>query len=156
MSEIIGIVGPVSSGKTTAARNLKSEETYFINCLSKKLPFKGSAKAYSAEKKNIANTDKSKEICALLKGVSAKRPEIKYIIVDDVSYTMSNEFFRRREESGYQKFSDIGGNMVDIIDTARSLRDDLTVIFMFHEHIDDNALQPTKKIKTIGKMVDDK
>jgi len=55
------------------------------------------------------------------------------------------------------KFSEIGKHMFSIIDTAKQLRDDLNIIFLFHPdiQIDENG-QSTKKIKTIGKLLDEK
>ena len=70
---------------------------------------------------------------------------------------MSIEFFKRAKETGYSKFSEIGQHMFQVVNTAASLRDDLNVVFMFHEEkqIVDGYV-PQKKIKTIGRMLDDK
>lgn len=92
-----------------------------------------------------------------MKGVSETRPEITTLVLDDIGFIMSTEFFRRANETGFNKFSDIGAHMFHIINTAKSLRDNLNVIFMFHEEMSlVEGFAPIKKIKTIGKLLDDK
>jgi len=80
-------------------------------------------------------------------------PEIKNIIIDDFQYTMANEFMRRATEKGYDKFTQIGQNAWNIISQAGALRDDLKVFFLTHSDTDEMG---KSKIKTIGKMLDDK
>ena len=157
MSKLIGIVGASSTGKTTSTRNLDSDSTYFINVLDKDLPFKGYKSKYNKEKKNITSTTSHNEIVQILQAISESRPDVKRIVLDDVGFVMSTEFFKRSKETGFAKFSDIGHHMFQIINTAKSLRDDITVYFMFHEDIDFVEGQlPQRKIKTIGKLLDDK
>ena len=70
---------------------------------------------------------------------------------------MSTEFFKRASESGFNKFSEIGQHMFNIIDNSKKLREDLKIVFTFHPEVDTDLLgQSTKKIKTIGKLVDEK
>lgn len=92
-----------------------------------------------------------------MKLVSQHKTEVTDIIIDDAGYLMTNEFFARARESGYNKFSEIGQHMFQVINTAKSLRDDLTVTFMFHEQLEltDGQL-PQRSIKTIGKMLSEK
>lgn len=71
---------------------------------------------------------------------------------------MATEFFKRASENGFNKFSEIGQHMFNIIDAAKKLREDLTVVFTFHS---DDSVDPmlgmgSKKIKTIGKMLAEK
>lgn len=92
-----------------------------------------------------------------MRAISDKRPEIETIVVDDASFIMSIEFFKRAKETGYTKFADIGSHMFEVVHTAKNLREGLNVIFMFHEDVQIvDGFQPERKIKTIGKMLDDK
>lgn len=55
------------------------------------------------------------------------------------------------------KFSEIGQHMFEITNAAKELRDDLNVVFMFHEDLQlVDGFMPVRKIKTVGKMLDDK
>lgn len=157
MANLIGIVGAPGTGKSTSLRNLDPKTTYIINTLNKPLPFKGSAASYNVDKKNLAPISEWDRIVGLLRAVSEKRQEIKTIIIDDASFIMSIEFFKRARETGYNKFSEIGQHMFEITNAAKELRDDLNVVFMFHEDLQlVDGFMPVRKIKTVGKMLDDK
>lgn len=163
MAEIIAVIGDSGSGKSTSLEKLNNEETALINIVGKRLPFEGGSQKYvkynkdSAPKGNMYIGDHVPTIIAFLKYVSEQRKEIKQIIVDDTQYVSGLEFFKRALEKGYDKFSEIGKNMVDIINTARSLRDDLRIIFTFHTDTEYDAAGNKKiMIKTIGKMLREK
>jgi hypothetical protein len=68
---------------------------------------------------------------------------------------MANEFMRRSKETGFGKFTDIGRNAWNIINsvTAVSSREDLKCYFLSHSENDANG---KSKCKTIGKMLDEK
>jgi uridine kinase len=100
MSKLIGIVGASSTGKTTSTRNLDSDSTYFINVLDKDLPFKGYKSKYNKEKKNITSTTSHNEIVQIMQAISESRPDVKRIVLDDVGFVMSTEFFKRSKETG--------------------------------------------------------
>ena len=105
---------------------------------------------------NWYQTSKSANILTIIKYINAKRPEIKNIVVDDLQYTMSFEYMDRRKETGYQKFSDIGGDFTDLLRSADGLKDGMKLIFTAHsENIGDNTSQHWTP-KTIGKMANEK
>lgn len=157
MANLIGVVGSPGTGKSTSLRNLNPTETYVINVLNKPLPFKGSGNLYNIKKKNMAPIAEWDRISQLLQAISDKRPEIKTIVIDDASFIMSIEFFKRAKEAGFTKFADIGSHMFEITHTAKNLRKDLNIIFMFHEDMQIvEGFQPERKIKTIGKLLEDK
>lgn len=157
MANLIAIVGSSGTGKSTSLRNLDPKTTYIINTLNKPLPFKGSASLYNVEKKNMAPISEWDRIVALMKAISDKRKEINTIVIDDASFIMSIEFFKRAKEVGYGKFSEIGQHMFEVTNTAKELRGDLNIIFMFHEDLElVDGFEPVRKIKTVGKLLDDK
>lgn len=157
MGQLIGIVGPSGSGKSTSIENLNPKETYIINVLGKGLPFKGSQKKYNKDSKNIFSTTKYDQIVNIIAKISESRKEIKNIVIDDLGFVMQTEFFERAKETGYNKFSEMGKHMFDIFNTARGTRDDLNIISLFHsEDIVSDYSIVSKKIKTIGKLLDDK
>lgn len=154
------IVGESGSGKSTSIENLPASETFIINVSAKRLPFKGSKSKYteySAEnpKGNMLNTDNADSIIKALDYVSNKRPEIKYVIIDDSQYVAANEYMRRAKEVGFGKFTEIAQNMQRQVLAVRNLRDNLFVFFMSHlETITDSESNSKMKAKTIGKMMD--
>lgn len=152
MANSVIVVGGPGTGKTTASRSLPSQETYIVNTLNKRLPWKNSGKQYNKDLKNIIALDDYQTIVNLLKHINTNKSEIKYLILDDIGFVMQNEFFERASESGYTKFAEIGRHMQSIIKTVTELRDDLNVALLFHEDI----INGVKKLKTIGQMLDDK
>jgi hypothetical protein len=157
MSEIVAIVGQTGSGKSTSIENLNPKETVIIGMIDKPLPFRGWKKNYvSGQGGNFIISADSKKIVDTLAYVSASKPEIKQIIIDDFQYLMSTEFMNRSNETGWEKFTDIARHVWDVITKARELREDLKVIFLTHDEIITENFQPKRKIKTIGKLLDDK
>lgn len=156
MSEIIAIVGQTGTGKSTSIETLNPKETLIIGIISKPLPFKGWKKNYNEEAKNYLVSHEAEKIVKTLKYVDQSRPEIKQVIIDDFQYIMSTEFMNRAHEQGWQKFTDIGKHVWDVINTAKSLREDLKVIFLTHDEFILENYEPKRKIKTIGKLLDDK
>lgn len=152
MANIIFIIGDTGTGKSTSMRNLDNEKTLIINVLGKELPWKGSRKQYSKDKKNIRQVSKRDAIIETLK---LKKDSADIFILDDIGYSMTEEFFSTINVTGYEKFSRIGDNMQKIIKFAKDeISSEKTVIFMFHLEVDEKAA--LLKIKTIGKLLDDK
>lgn len=157
MANVVIIAGDTGTGKSTSIKNLKPEETYVINVLGKPLPFRGSRSMYAEEKKNIQSTDDYLQVKSLLEIIPVKKPEIKNIIIDDIGFVMTTEYFKRSAETGYVKFVDMGKHMQAIIETAKNIPGDVNVAFMFH---DDNEysdkIAMNKKLKLIGQLLEDK
>jgi hypothetical protein len=154
-SKLIGIVGETSTGKSTSIKHLNPDETYIINVAKKELPFKGSEKMYNAEKKNYKDVDDANEISRLMKTISEKAPHIKNIVIEDSNYIMGFTIVSKATEVGYQKFSLMAKDMVDLFRTARMLREDIVVFYFTHpEVIEDSGEIIGYKIKTAGKLID--
>jgi hypothetical protein len=154
-SKLIGIVGSTGTGKSTSIKHLNPEETYIINVAKKELPFKGSETLYNAEKKNYREVDDAVEITRLLQNISQKAPHIKNIVIEDSNYIMGFNMVSRATEKGYEKFTIMARDMVDLFREARNLRDDLKVFYFTHpETVEDGGEIVGYKIKTAGKLID--
>lgn len=157
MGNIVVVVGKSGSGKSTSMRTLDPQKSVIINVLAKTLPWKGSKNMYSQEKKNLYETTSWENIAKLIQHVDKNRPEIDTIVVDDGGYIMNVELFERANEKGYDKFSIIAQHMYFILNTARSARADLNVVFFFHqdESIVD-GMRIERKIKLPGRMIEER
>jgi RNase adaptor protein for sRNA GlmZ degradation len=158
MSNTSLIIGESGTGKSTSIRNLEPSETFIINVLNKPLPFRGYKKHYTRVSPdgmtgNYYASDVYEHIELVIKKINAKRPEIKTLILDDFQYLMANEFMNRALERGYDKFSEIGKHAHDLLKMLPTLRDDLDVFILTHSESNE---QGKMKIKTIGKMLDEK
>jgi energy-coupling factor transporter ATP-binding protein EcfA2 len=154
-SKLVGIVGATGTGKSTSIKHLDPKETYIINTAKKELPFKGADKLYNAENKNYKEVDDIVEITRLLKTLSEKAPHIKNVIIEDSNYMMAFRMADKANEVGFQKFTILAKDMVDLFREARRLRDDLKIFYFTHpETVEDSGEIVGYKMKTSGKMLD--
>lgn len=155
MSKVICIAGESGSGKTTSMEKLNPEETYYIDCDKKGLSWKGWKNQYNKEKKNYYVTDFPSDVEEIIKGINEKRPEIKYIVIDTLNGIMIGDEMRRAKEKGYDKWMDLATSVWNIVDSAYTYRDDLTIIFICHTQTErtDDGFSFTR-IKTSGKKLD--
>lgn len=77
------ILGASGTGKSSSIKGLDPKETVIINVLGKKLPFKGSAKVYNQENKNLFQVDDYTAVNSLLTSISENANYVKNIIIDD-------------------------------------------------------------------------
>lgn len=161
-AETILILGESGQGKSSSLRNLNPKETFIISTTPKPLPWRGWKKMYtkfdpkSNPEGNWYQTSKSANILTIIKYINAKRPDINNVIIDDTQYTMAFEYMDRRKETGFQKFSDIGGDFTDLLRSADSLRDGMKLIFTAHSENVGNSDNPHYSLKTVGKLVNEK
>lgn len=144
MGILVYVLGKSGTGKSYSMRNFPQDELALINVQGKILPFRGSAKIEQT------TTDNSCEIVEALKNYARN---FKSIVVDDYQYVMANEYMRRSFEKGYDKFTEIGRHAWDIANTVREIPNDCIVYIMCHTDRDDEGFE---KIKTIGKLLDEK
>lgn len=144
MGQLVFILGRSGTGKSYSMRNFPKDKLAVINVQGKILPFKGSGQI------EMTSVDRSEKIVDALESYSKK---FKSIVVDDYQYTMANEFMRRSAERGYDKFTEIGRHAWDIASKVRDLPNDVIVYIMCHTDRDDEG---NEKIKTIGKLLDEK
>ena len=152
MSVATMVLGESGTGKSTSLRNMSAAETLLIQAVKKPLPFKSPDwKRFDREGKtggNIFQTDNAARIITLM-----QKTQRKIIVLDDFQYVMANEFMRRTNEKGFDKFTEIGKNAWDIINAAAALPDDVRVYILSHVETSDSG---HTKIKTIGRMLDEK
>jgi hypothetical protein len=158
MSNTSIIMGESGTGKSTSIRNLDPEETFIIAVLNKPLPFRGYKSKYTRVSAdgltgNYYSSMNYQHIELVLKKIDKVRPEIKTIIIDDFQYLMCDEFMDRALEKGYDKFSSIGQHAYNLLKLLPTLREDLDIFIMAHSEPNEDGKM---KIKTIGKMLDEK
>jgi len=159
MAELVAIVGPSGSGKTRSLMGLDPKESCIISLTGKKIPMKGFSSKYKplADGGNSGNYYQTKEyskVIGMLKKVSKDRPEIKNVVIDDYNYLGAFEYFKRANESGFNKFAEIGQHIANPLIEAAGLRDDLKIFVINHDETITEDFKPFRKMKTIGKLVD--
>jgi len=157
MAEPILLLGASGSGKSYATRNLDPKKTLLVSVDGKRPPFSlkdwprmdsenPSGSFYCPRRESPYGTLKKAVKTAVENGK-------KIIVIDDSQYLMANEFFTRASEKGFEKFTEIGQKFWGLIDFARELPDDVTFYFLHHTEHDQLG---QIKVKTIGKMLDEK
>lgn len=134
------ILGKSGSGKSASMRNFQPGEIQIFNVDGKPLPFRS----------NLTTID-GDDYTTILKGFY-DHPAKSYV-VDDAQYLMANEYMRRADESGWDKYTEIGRNFWALVNSVQKLNKNQIVYFMQHTELDANG---GEKAKTIGKMIDEK
>ena len=142
MSIGIFVLGNSGTGKTTSLRNFKSDEILYINVAKKPLPFRA----------KFSETVEGDSYVQIAKAINATHKKV--VVIDDCQYLMANEFMRRSSEKGYDKFTEIAKNFWTLVNSANNdLAKDVIIYFLAHTDISDSGQE---KMKTIGKMLDEK
>lgn len=173
MSQSVVIVAESGFGKTTSLgqipelgiKGLDPSKTFIVNVKGKSLPFRGWKKNYThipdpnsgpPATGNYLATTNAQLIIKVLKYIDKNRPDIENVVLDDFQYVMSQEFMDNALKSGFEKFNKLAKHAFDVIDTGISMRDDINFFVLTHEETKESGFETTYKIKTIGKMLDDK
>jgi len=159
MSNLVVILGPTGSGKSTSIKNLDPKETMVLalESINKTLPFKGSRKLYNQENKNYYTLKDYSQILTYMESVSKNLTNIHNIIIEDATYIMRTEFFDRASEVGYQKFTDLADHFRKIIAKGTTLRPDINVFLILHsEPVTESGDVVGYKVATVGKLLDEK
>lgn len=164
MARTILIYGQPGSGKSFSLRNLDPASTVIIDADKKGgLTWRGYKKDYSADKKNFFKVNSLEKIIATVRNIGAKDDcnYIKTLIIDGFNNAMTNEILFYDEVNGttnkFEKYEMLAKRVVKLIDTAQSLRDDLTVVFTAHvETADPYVATDVDKVFTPGKMIKEK
>lgn len=155
MSQLIGIMGEPGSGKSTSLRSLDPNETYYIDADGKGLNWRGWKSQYSKENNNYFKTSFPQMALKIMNNINEKAPKIHYLVIDTVNNLMISEEMRNCKQKGYDKWMDLASYIWDIVETSLILRDDLTVILLFHTQteMNENGYQFTR-IKTNGRKTE--
>ena len=143
MATAVLIMGESGSGNSASLRNFAPNEISVFNITSKPLPFKQGKtkipKIDNATYADIAN--------------ALAKPNKRAYVIDDAGYLLSFEMFKRANETGYTKFTEMAKNFFDMLDFINTqLPSDIIVYITMHTE-DDSEMHKTKA-KTIGKMID--
>ena len=136
------VIGQSGTGKSHSMKNFNENEISLISVQKALLPFR---KKFA----ETVVTDKYPDIIKAMRSTSKK-----VIVIDDAQYLMANEFMRRATEKGYDKFTDIAVNFWNlVVQEVNALPSDVIVYILCHTATDENGVE---KMKTIGKLVDEK
>ena len=145
------ILGESGTGKSTSLRNLDPAKTLLIQAVNKPLPFRSSGWKVKASLKSEGNVIRTDNAAAIEKAMRSLPHEV--VVLDDFQYVLANEFMRRSDEKGFDKFTEIGRNAWNILMAASQLADDRRVYILGHTQADEFG---RVKAKTIGKLLDEK
>lgn len=153
MSTATMILGKSGTGKSTSLRNLDPASTLLIQVIRKPLPFRSAGWTYynkdSNPTGNVFVTESWADIITLM-----RKTKRRVIVIDDFQYLMANEFMRRSDEKGYDKFTDIAKHAWEVLTVASDLAPDVRVYIL--SHLEEDATTGAAKIKTVGKLLDEK
>ena len=136
------ILGQSGTGKSYSMKNFNEDEICLISVQKSLLPFR---KKFD----EVLVTDSYTEIIEKI-----QKTDKKVIVIDDTQYLMCNEFMRRATEKGFDKFTEIAQNFWSlVVQEVNNLADDVIVYLLCHTSTDENGVE---KMKTIGKLVDEK
>ena len=138
MAQMIGIYGEPGTGKSTSLKSLPPNVTFYIDCDGKGLNYKGWRELYSKEKGNYFVTSEPEKVnrCLEAVGTNPKYKHIKYFVVDTLNNLWTSDEMKRMFERGYDKWADLAANSWKLVELPSKLRDDLTVILLFHSQIE--------------------
>lgn len=152
------IIGRSGSGKTYSLKNFKADEVGVISVEKGRLPFKSDIKVVKVPKDptngeakdaGTVNAAKYAWITSVI-----RKSKAKAIVIDDSQYLLVNELFDRAYEKGYDKFTSMAAKFRDLIHFINDLEEeDKIVYFLHHSETDTDGRE---KVKTIGKMLDEK
>lgn len=141
MSQLTFVLGKTGTGKSTSLRNFTAKDGIgYVTATGKPLPFKNDIPQYHAKSYS--------ELIAVI-----NQAEAPVVVIDDFNYFMSFEEFSQASIKGYEKFTQMAVNVVNVIDIITKKDTDQRFYILAHsENNDNNEL----RLKTTGKMVSDK
>ena len=158
MSLPVLVIGRSGSGKTFSLKEFKKGEVSIISVEKGRLPFKSDVQVAripnnfeNGEKTSAGavNAAKYAWICNAIKTAPTKA-----VVIDDSQYLLVNELFDRAYEKGYDKFTEMAAKFRNLIHFVNDLDDDSKIVYFLHHSETDT--DGREKVKTIGKMLDEK
>ena len=150
------IMGRSGAGKTYSLKNFKDDEVGIISVEKGRLPFKSDIKVAKVPTtfegvKDYATLHRAKYNW-IFKAIESA--PYKSMVIDDSQYLLANELFDRSAEKGYDKFTQMAANFRGLIHSINESEiEDKIVYFLHHTELDTDGRE---KVKTIGKMLDEK
>ena len=147
MAQIVLIYGKSGSGKSCSLKNFAEDKILLINVEDKMMPFRKKFK-YTLSTDNYT----------LIMQQLSKMP-LKIAIIDDAGYLLTNKFMSkhssgRKGSAVYELYNDIGDTFWGLLKFIKNkLPGNVIVYVIMHEDTNENG---TTKLKTIGKLLDDK
>lgn len=152
------IIGGSGMGKSRSIKSFRPPEVGVISVEKGRLPFKSDIKVAripkfenSPECKSYAQAYASKYAWILN---TIRTSKALSIVIDDSQYLLVNEFFDRANETGYGKFTDIALHFRNLIHALNEMEGPDKIVYFLH-HCETDA-DGRKKVKTVGKMLDEK
>lgn len=153
------VIGRSGSGKTYSLKNFAPDEVGVISVEKGRLPFRSEIKTVrvpkafdaSADIKNYGQLNAAKYAWIMQ---AIKVAKVKAVVIDDSQYLLVNELFDRAAEKGYDKFTDIAAHFRNLVHFVNDLDDDNKIVYFLHHSEPDT--DGREKVKTIGKMLDEK
>ena len=155
MAKTILICGKMGTGKTTSIRTLDPKETVILRVINRTLPFKFNG-LYGKDQKNLFTTPTYEEV---LKGIqwANKQEHVKNIVITDGTYIIRQEYFKKANQTGYTKFTEMAMHMQQILKAIQDCRDDIKVFLEYHvDAILNESGVAEYKASTVGKLLDEK
>ena len=141
MGQVVLVLGNSGSGKSTSLRNFEEGEVGILNVMGKRLPFR--KRLPTVDHANYGSIQQA-----------LKRNTLRAYVIDDSTYLMQLENFRRAKETGYGKFTEMAQNFERVIEQAANTDED-TIVYLLH-HYDEPDANGVRRAKTIGKMLSEK
>ena len=151
------VIGRSGSGKTYSLKNFKADEVGVVSVEKGRLPFRSDIKVLKVPKDptdgegdaGVVNAAKYTWVLSVIRKAKAKA-----VVIDDSQFMLLNEFCDRASERGYDKFTHIALHFRDLIHAINEMEDDDKIVyFLHHSEIDSDGRE---KVKTVGKMLDEK
>lgn len=151
------VIGRSGSGKTYSLKEFKKGEVSIISVEKGRLPFKSDIQIaripsnFGDEKTSAGqiNAAKYSWICSAIKSAPTKA-----VVIDDSQYLLVNELFDRAYEKGYDKFVEMAAHFRNLIHFINELDENTKIVYFLHHSEADT--DGREKVKTIGKMLDEK
>jgi hypothetical protein len=145
------IIGHSGTGKTSSLRKMDPAQNLLIQTIRKPLPFQSTHWHYFSREKPQGDMFVSDQWDTIIAWMH--KTQRKIIVIDDFQYLLANEFMRRSQERGYDRFIEIGRHAWEVLMAMHQLDDTTRVYLLSHTEEDSNG---QIKIKTIGKLLDEK
>lgn len=147
MGQVVIIYGKSGSGKSRSMKNFAEDEIMLVNVERKLLPFR-------SKFKYVLETD---DIGVIMQQLQ-KMP-LKTAVIDDAGYLLTNAFMKghssgKKGSAIFDLYNELADNYWRLFKFIKeALPNDIIVYILMHEDITDTG---ETKLKTIGKLLDDK